>query len=108
MLDPYFYGMHFLLYLQLEDQENMRIIPFKDKVDLEDIDSLYIIVKAVPFEDGFVPATVVVSPDNNHVLSLDELHALMDGLEIAQERISEVIDFIVNSKTFGDPYGPDE
>jgi hypothetical protein len=82
----------------------MRIVPFKDKTDLEDINGLYIIIKAVPFENGYVPATVVVSPDNNHILSLDELHCLMDGLEIGQERISEVIDFIINNKTFGDPF----
>jgi len=85
----------------------VRIIPYKEKTDLEDINSLYVLVKSVPFEDGFAPAVVVVSPDNNHVLTLDELHSLMDGIEIAQERISEVIDFIINNKTFGNPYGED-
>ena len=79
----------------------MRIVSNSDKTDLEDLNTLYIIVKAVPFENGYAPATVVVSPDDNHVLSIDELGCLMDGLEIAQERISEVIDFIVNTKTFG-------
>lgn len=86
----------------------MRITPFEDKVDLEDINSLYIIIKSIPFEGSFAPAVVVVSPDNNHVLSLDELHCLMDGIEIANERISEVIDFIINNKTFGNPFGPDD
>lgn len=85
----------------------MRIIPYKEKNDLEDINSLYVLVKSVPFEGGFAPAVVVVSPDNNHILTLDELHSLMDGIEIAQERISEVIDFIINNKTFGNPYGED-
>lgn len=86
----------------------MRIVPYKDKTDLEDINSLYIIIKSVPFDGSYAPAVVVVSPDNNHVLALDELHCLMDGLEIAQERISEVIDFIINNKTFGNPFGPDD
>jgi hypothetical protein len=85
----------------------VRIIPYKEKNDLEDINSLYVLVKSVPFEGGFAPAVVVVSPDNNHILTLDELHSLMDGIEIAQERISEVIDFIINNKTFGNPYGED-
>lgn len=86
----------------------MRIVSNPDKIDLEDIDTLYIIVKAVPFENGYAPATVIVSPDNDHLLTLDELGCLMDGLEIAQERISEVIDFIINNKTFGNPFGPDD
>lgn len=79
----------------------MRIVPNSESISLEDINTLYIIVKAVPFEGGYAPATVVVSPDDNHVLSVDELACLMDGLEIAEERISEVIDFIVNTKSFG-------
>lgn len=86
----------------------MRIVPFDDKIDLEDLDTLYIIVKSVPFEKGYVPATVVVSPDNDHLLSLDELNSLMDGLEIAQERISEVINYIINNKTFGNPFAEEE
>lgn len=82
-------------------REKVRIVPSSDNTSLEDLNTLYIIVKAVPFENGYAPATVVVSPDDNHVLSIDELSCLMDGLEIAEERISEVIDFIVNTKTFG-------
>lgn len=86
----------------------MRIIPYNEKKELEDINSLYIIIKSIPFEQGYAPAVVIVSPDNNHILSLDELHCLMDGIEIAQERISEVIDFIINNKTFGNPFGSDD
>lgn len=85
----------------------MRIVPFDNKIDLEDINGLYIIVKSVPFENSYVPATVIVSPDNDHLLTLDELNSLMDGLEIAQERISEIINYIINTKTFGNPYGED-
>jgi len=89
-------------------KQKMRIVPFDDKIDLEDLESLYIIVKSVPFEGGYVPATVVVSPDNDHLLSLDELNSLMDGLEIAQERISEIINYIINNKTFGNPFAEEE
>lgn len=86
----------------------MRITPFKDKIDLEDIQSLYIIIKAVPFEDTFAPAMVIVSPENEHILTLDELHCLMDGIEIAQEKISEIIDYIINTKTFKGPFEEEE
>jgi hypothetical protein len=86
----------------------MRIVPFDNKIDLEDINGLYIIVKSVPFENSYVPATVIVSPDNDHLLTLDELNSLMDGLEIAQERISEIINYIINTKTFGNPFSEDK
>lgn len=78
----------------------MRIVPYTGKVNIEDLDTLYIIVKSVPFEGGFAPAVVIVSPDNDHVLSIEELGSLMDGLEIAQERVSEIIDFIAHKKTY--------
>ena len=85
----------------------MKIVPYKDKLDLEDIQSLYIIIKAVPFDGGFAPAMVIVSPENEHILTLDELHCLMDGIEIAQEKISEIIDYIINTKTFRGPFEDD-
>lgn len=78
----------------------MRIIPYNSKVNIEDLDTLYVIVKAVPFEGGYAPAVVIVSPDDNHLLSIEELGSLMDGFEIAQERISEIIDFIAHKKTY--------
>jgi hypothetical protein len=86
----------------------MKIVPFKDKTELEDIQSLYIIIKAVPFDDTYAPAMVIVSPENEHILTLDELHCLMDGIEIAQEKISEIIDYIINTKTFKGPFEEDE
>jgi hypothetical protein len=79
----------------------LKITPYTDKVDLEDINSLYILIKGVPHENGYAPAMVIVSPDNNYQLTLDELHSLMDGIEIAQEKVSEIIDYIINNKTFG-------
>lgn len=78
----------------------MRIIPYSERANIEDLDTLYVIVKAVPFEGGFAPAVVIVSPDDNHLLSIEELGSLMDGFEIAQERISEIIDFIAHKKTY--------
>lgn len=78
----------------------MRIVPHKDKTPVEDLNTLYILIKAVPFEKGFAPAVVIVSPDDDHLLGIEELGALMDGLEIAEERVSEIIDFISHNKMY--------
>lgn len=80
----------------------MRIVPYTEKVPVEDLDTLYIIIKAVPFEQGFAPAVVIVSPEDDHLLGIEELGALMDGLEIAEERVSEIIDFISHNKMYND------
>lgn len=80
----------------------MKITPYFSNLDLEDIESLYIIVKAVPIENGFAPAVVIVSPEDDYVLTLDELNCLIDGLEIAEEKIGEVVNYIINTKTFGE------
>lgn len=78
----------------------MRIVPYTGKINIEDLDTLYVIIKAVPFEGGFAPAVVIVSPDNDHLLSIEELGSLMDGFEIAEERVSEIIDFIAHKNTY--------
>lgn len=78
----------------------MRIVPYTEQTSIEDLDNLYILIKAVPFDDSFAPAVVIVSPDDHHLLSVEELGSLMDGLEIAQERISEIIDFISHKKSY--------
>jgi hypothetical protein len=78
----------------------VRIVPFTEKINIEDLDTLYVIVKAVPFEGGFAPAVVIVSPGNDHLLSIEELGSLMDGFEIAEERVSEIIDFIAHKSSF--------
>jgi hypothetical protein len=78
----------------------MRIVPYSGKENVEDLDNLYVIIKAVPFESGFAPAVIIVSPDDNHLLGIEELGALMDGLEIAEERVSEIIDFISHNKMY--------
>lgn len=79
----------------------MKIVPYTNNSHLEDINSLYIIIKAVPFENEYAPAMVIVSPDDGYNLELDELNCLMDGIEIAQEKISEIINFIIHTKAFG-------
>lgn len=73
----------------------MRIIPFDGDKELEDIQSLAIIIKAVPFEKSFVPAFFIQSPDGEHDMTIDELNALMDGVEIAQRSIDNIISFIL-------------
>lgn len=78
----------------------MRIVPYEGSKSLEELNNLYIVIKAVPFEDSFAPAMVIISPDDNYTISLDELNCLMDGIEIAQEKISEIIAYIMNTKTF--------
>lgn len=78
----------------------MRIIPYDSDESLEDIDSLYIIIKAVPFEDTYAPAMVIVSPEDQYKIDIDELNCLMDGIEIAEEKIGEIINYILNTKTF--------
>ena len=78
----------------------MKIVPYSSRENLEDLNTLHILIKAVPFENGYAPAMVIVSPDDNYSLNLDELHCLMDGIEIAESKISEIIDYIINTKTF--------
>jgi hypothetical protein len=73
----------------------MRIIAFDGDSELEDIASMAIVIKAVPFENAFVPAFFIQSPDDDHDMSLDELSALMDGIEIAQKSIDSIIAFIL-------------
>jgi hypothetical protein len=86
----------------------MRIIPYDSDESLEDIDSLYIIIKAVPFEDTYAPAMVIVSPEDQYKIDIDELNCLMDGIEIAEEKISEIINYILNTKTFRSEDDDDE
>lgn len=77
----------------------MRIVPYDSSIDLEDLENLYIIIKTVPFEGGFAPIAVIVSSDNAYKIDIEELYCLMDGIQIAQEKISEIIDYIINTKT---------
>ena len=84
----------------------MRIIAFDGDSELEDIPSLAIVIKAVPFEKSFVPAFFIQSPDDEHDMCIDELNALMDGIEIAQRSIDRILAFILkeNFKQIDEKY----
>jgi hypothetical protein len=73
----------------------MRIIPYNGEENLEDIESLSIIIKAVPFENSFVPAFFIQSPEEDYPMSLDELNCLMDGIEIAHKSVDHIISFLL-------------
>ena len=76
----------------------MRIVNFDSDINLEDIESLQIIIKAVPFEESYVPAFVIMSPEDQYPMTLDELNALMDGIEIARDKVDEIITYIIRKK----------
>jgi hypothetical protein len=78
----------------------MRISNYNSEINLQDIESLSIMIKAIPFEDSFVPAFLIVSPDDNYEMDIDEINALMDGVEIAKARIDEIIDYLLRKKIF--------
>lgn len=86
----------------------MRITSFNSDINLEDIESLQVIIKAVPFEDTFVPAFVIMSPDDKYQMTIDELNALMDGIEIAQHRVDEIITYILRKKIFNNEVEEDD
>lgn len=73
----------------------MRIIPFDGNQELEDISSLSIVIKAVPFENSFIPAFFIQTPSEDYDMEIEELNALMDGVEIAQKSIDNIIAFIL-------------
>lgn len=73
----------------------MRIIPYNGEENLEDIESLSVIIKAVPFENSFVPAFFIQSPEEDYPMSLDELNCLMDGIEIAHKNVDHIIAFLL-------------
>jgi hypothetical protein len=89
----------------------MRIVNYPHNYNLNDIETLSITIKAVPFEGYFVPAFVITSPDDEYEIDLDEVNCLMDGIEIAQKKIDDIINFILTSKVFNekeDPYADGE
>lgn len=73
----------------------MRIIPYNGEENLEDIESLSIIIKAVPFEGSFVPAFFIQSPEDNYPMNLDEINSLMDGVEIARNSLDHIIAYLI-------------
>jgi hypothetical protein len=73
----------------------MRIIPWSGDENLEDISSLSIIIKAVPFEGSYVPAFFIQSPGEEYPMSLQEMNCLMDGIEIAKRAVDQILEFII-------------
>jgi hypothetical protein len=80
----------------------MRITNYPHNYDIEDIQTLTITIKAVPFEGYFVPAFVLISPSDEYSISLDEVNCLMDGIEIAHKKIDDLITYILRNKIFND------
>lgn len=85
----------------------MRIVNFDEDIEYEDIPSLQIVIKAIPFEEAYVPSLVIMSPNQEYPMSIDELNALMDGIEIARNKIDEIITYILKTKIF-DSNGKDK
>lgn len=75
----------------------MRIVPYSENNDLEDIETLTIIIKSVPFEGGYAPAFYISSPSEEYLMTIDELSCLMDGIDIARKSVDEIINFILIS-----------
>ena len=80
----------------------MRITSYNSDINLEDIESLQIIIKAVPFEDSYVPAFIIMSPEDKYEMTIDELNSLMDGIEIARNKVDEIITYILRKKIFNE------
>jgi hypothetical protein len=56
----------------------------------------------VPFEDSYVPAFVIMSPEDKYEMTIDELNSLMDGIEIARNKVDEIITYILRKKIFNE------
>ena len=78
----------------------MKISNFEDNSELEDIKSLQIIIKAVPYENTYLPVFVITCPDDDYNMSIDEINSLMDGVEIAKGKLDEIINYILRKKIF--------
>jgi hypothetical protein len=78
----------------------VRIVNYPDDTNLEDLETLSITIKAVPFEGSYIPAFVLISPGDDYQITIDELNALMDGIEIARKKVDDIIDFILKTKVF--------
>lgn len=77
----------------------MRIVPYTDlDENIEDINTLLINIKSVPFEDDYVPSFIIVTPSEDYIISINELNALMDGIEIAKNEIDSLINYLLKFK----------
>jgi hypothetical protein len=76
----------------------MRIIPYDGEENIEDLDTLGLLIKAIPFEGSFVAAYSMIAPDDNYFITIDEINALMDGVEIAREKLDELLAIMLQGK----------
>jgi hypothetical protein len=76
----------------------VRIVPYEGDDSLDELETLSLLIKAVPFEGGYAPAFMLVAPSDNHFISIDEANCLMDGVEIASSRLDELIAMMLQSK----------
>lgn len=76
----------------------MRIVNYVGNEDFNEIETLTITIKAIPFEGTYVPAFLITSPDDEYNIKLDEMNCLMDGVEIAERKIDDIINFILTTK----------
>jgi hypothetical protein len=75
----------------------MRIVPYLGNDDINEIESLSVVIKAIPFEGSFVPTFFLTINNENYEIDLDELTALMDGLEIAMKHVDNMINWAIQS-----------
>lgn len=76
----------------------MRIVPYDGDESIEELDTIGLLIKAVPFEDGFVPAYSMIAPADDYFIKIDEVNCLMDGIEIARDRLDDLIAMMLQSK----------
>lgn len=74
------------------------IVPFSGYEDVDEYESLEITIKTVPFQDTRIPIFYISSPSEDYEMTLEELNALMDGVEIAQKNISDIINFLIRPR----------
>lgn len=79
----------------------MRITNYDSELSLHDIESLSVLIKAIPFEDTYVPAFVIISPEDEYRMNIEEINALIDGVEIAKIKLDEILDYVLRRKLFG-------
>lgn len=85
----------------------MRIVPYTGDDDFEEIPTITIFIKAVPFEGSYVPACIMNTPSEDYVITLDELNALMDGAEIISKQIDQMINYLITPSPISDEDLPD-
>jgi hypothetical protein len=78
----------------------MKIVAYDGEEYLPDIEGMMVMIKAVPYEGTYAPALIFMSPNDGYVMDMDELNALMDGIEIASKKIDEIVDYIIRNNLF--------